>query len=90
MYGRPRLALDDWVASARNVSQIDVSRDMARYGLREVWSFQERHWLPLRTTNPDAGAGFYSSHYGYAPFGWSRLPFEEIQLGRVVRVLPGP
>jgi hypothetical protein len=45
--------------------------------------------MPLRTTNPDACAGFYSHHYGYVPFAWSRLPFEKLQLGRVLRVRGG-
>jgi 4-amino-4-deoxy-L-arabinose transferase-like glycosyltransferase len=89
MYGRSDLAKDDWVASARNVSQLDVSHNMNRYGLREVWSWESHHWLPLRTTNPDACAGFYSNHYGYVPFAWSRLPFEKLQLGRVVQVRGG-
>jgi 4-amino-4-deoxy-L-arabinose transferase-like glycosyltransferase len=86
MYGRSDLAVGDWVATARNVSQMDVDVNMSRYELTRVWTWQERSWLPLRTTNPDAGAGFYSHHYGYVPFAWSRLPVEEIQLGRVVKV----
>lgn len=89
MYGRPRLEMGDWVASARNVAQIDVSSDLDRYGMERTWTFETRHWLPLRTTNPDAGAGFYSSHYGYVPFAWSRLPFDRVQLGRVVRLRGG-
>jgi 4-amino-4-deoxy-L-arabinose transferase-like glycosyltransferase len=85
-YGRAELAEGDWVASARNVAQIDVSRDLQTYRMRRTFTFEQRHWLPLRTTNPDAGAGFYSSHYGYVPFAWSRLPFEQVQLGRVLGV----
>jgi 4-amino-4-deoxy-L-arabinose transferase-like glycosyltransferase len=90
MYGRSVLAKDDWVVSARNVSQLDVSVNMDRYALREIWRWERRAWLPLRTTNADAGAGFYSHHSGYVPFSWSRLPYETIQLGRVVGVPPGP
>ena len=45
-----------------------------------------RSWLPLRTTNPDAGAGFYSHHYGYVPFAWSREPFDHAGLGQVVQI----
>jgi hypothetical protein len=85
-YGRSELREGDWVASARNVSQLDVSRDMNRYGLREVWTWTERSWLPLRTSNADAGAGFYSHHAGYVPFAWSTLPVDRIALGRVVTV----
>jgi 4-amino-4-deoxy-L-arabinose transferase-like glycosyltransferase len=84
MYGRAELAEGDWIASARNVAQIDVSRDLQAYRMRRSFTFEQRHWLPLRTTNPDASAGFYSSHYGYVPFAWSRLPFEQVQLGRVL------
>jgi hypothetical protein len=83
-YGRSDLAVGDWVASARNVSQLDVSRDMARYGLREVWTWTGESPIPLRTTNADASAGFYSHHSGYVPFAWSTLPIDEIALGRVV------
>ena len=61
------------MASARNVSQLDVSRDMNRYGLREAWTWTEQSSLPLRTSNADAGAGFYSHHAGYVPFAWSSL-----------------
>ncbi len=86
MYGRSDLAEGDWVASARNVAQIDVFHSMDRYRLREVWSRERRSWLPLRTTNPDAGAGFYSHHYGYVPFAWSREPFEHVGLGQVIRI----
>ena len=34
--------------------------------------------LPLRTTNPDANAGFYSHHGGYTPFAWSDAPVERV------------
>jgi 4-amino-4-deoxy-L-arabinose transferase-like glycosyltransferase len=88
-YGRSDLAVGDWVASARNVSQLDVTRDLNRYGMREVWSWTKTTWLPLRTTNADAGAGFYSHHAGYVPFAWSTLPVDQIGLGRVVSVRGG-
>lgn len=89
-YGRSELQVGDWVASARNVSQLDVSRDMNRYRLREVWSWTETSWLPLRTTNADASGGFYSHHAGYAPFAWSSLPVDQVALGRVVSVRGAP
>jgi hypothetical protein len=82
-YGRSELAVDDWVASARNVSQLDVTQNLARYGMRRVWHWSEASPIPLRATNPDAGAGFYSHHAGYLPFGWSGGPLEQIGLGRV-------
>ena len=88
-YGRSVLAIDDWVVTARNVSQLDVSTNMRRYRMREIWAWENRHWLPLRTTNADASAGFYSHHSGYVPFAWSREPVERVQLGRVVRAF-GP
>jgi 4-amino-4-deoxy-L-arabinose transferase-like glycosyltransferase len=84
MYGRTDLSRGDWVATARNVSQMDVSANLDRYAMRRVWTWERRTWIPLRTTNPDAGAGFYSHHYGYVPFAWSRAPVEELQLGIVV------
>ncbi len=89
-YGRSELHEGDWVASARNVSQLDVSRDMNRYRLRAVWTWTEASWLPLRTTNADASGGFYSHHAGYVPFAWSRLPMDKVVLGRVVAVRGGP
>lgn len=89
MYGRSDLAKDDWVATARNVSQLDVSQNMRRHTLREVWSWNFESRLPLRTTNADAGAGFYSHHAGYLPFAFSRLPLDRVQLGRVVVGAPG-
>lgn len=86
MYGRSDIEEGDWLASARNVSQIDVSHEMSGYRREPgVWSREYRSWLPLRTTNPDAGAGFYSHHYGYVPFAWSREPFDEVGLGRVAQ-----
>jgi hypothetical protein len=85
-YGRSELHVGDWVASARNVSQLDISRDMNRYVLAAVWTWTERSPLPLRTTNADASAGFYSHHSGYVPFAWSTLPVDEVTLGRVVAV----
>jgi len=85
-YGRSELAEGDWVASARNVSQLDVSRDMNRYRLREVWTWTRASPLPLRTTNADASGGFYSHHSGYVPFAWSTLPVDQVALGRVVAV----
>ncbi len=88
-YGRSELHEGDWVASARNVSQLDVSRDMSRYGLREVWTWTAQSPIPLRTTNADASAGFYSHHAGYVPFAWSTLPVDEVALGRVVSVRGG-
>jgi 4-amino-4-deoxy-L-arabinose transferase-like glycosyltransferase len=83
---RSDLALGDWLATARNVSQLDVSAPMERYRRTVVWVWEQTSWLPLRTTNPDASAGFYSHHYGYVPFGFSREPFERVVLGRVVGV----
>jgi hypothetical protein len=58
---------------------------MDRFALREVFSWRFDGVLPLRTTNADAGAGFYSHHAGYVPFGFSRKPLDRVQLGRVVR-----
>jgi 4-amino-4-deoxy-L-arabinose transferase-like glycosyltransferase len=84
MYGRSDLEAGDWVATARNVSQLDVSQNMNEYRLRPVWNLAQRSWLPLRTTNPDAGSGFYSHHSGYVPWAFSEAPIDQVQLGRVV------
>ena len=86
MYGRSELAVDDWIATARNVSQMDVDVNMKRYGMKTIWTWERRTWIPLRTTNADAGAGFYSHHSGHVPFAWSRMPVEVLQLGRLTRV----
>jgi hypothetical protein len=83
-YGRSELEKGDWVVSARNVSQLDVSADMARYRIEPVWTRSVSAGLPLRTTHADSGAGFYSHRAGYTPFAWSREPRERIGLGRVV------
>jgi len=80
------LAVDDWVATARNVSQLEVARNLARFEVRGVWTWSLEGGLPLRTTNGDAGAGFYSHHSGYLPFAFSRAPVERIALGRVTAV----
>jgi len=90
MYGRSDLAEGDWVATARNISQIDVSQNMQRFALEQTWSWSFAATLPLRSTNADAGAGFYSHHAGYLPFAFSSLPLDRVQLGRVVRVRGAP
>jgi hypothetical protein len=85
-FGQSQLAVGDWVVSSRNVSQLDVTRAMAPYGLKVVWRFEIASRLPLRATNPDAGAGFYSHQSGHLPFAWSWAPVEEIGLARVTSV----
>ena len=82
-FGASTLAAGDWVAVARNVSQLDVAGIMAAYGVERVRVWRFAAWLPLRATNPDAGAGFYTHMAGYVPFAWSWVPLEEIVLARV-------
>jgi 4-amino-4-deoxy-L-arabinose transferase-like glycosyltransferase len=84
--GGPELVAGDWLAAPRNVAQQDVASFRHRFGLKRVARWENTSWLPLRTTNPDAGAGFYSHRYGYAPFSWSTLPIEAVDLMRVVSV----
>jgi hypothetical protein len=86
-YGRSDLEVGDWVASSRNVSQLDVTRNMNEFDIRPVWVWKFESWLPLRTTNADASGGFYSHHSGYVPFAWTDLPIDSVGLGRVVSVL---
>ena len=90
MYGRSDLAVGDWVATARNISQLDVSHNMQRFALERTWSWNFEAALPLRSTNFDAGAGFYSHHAGYLPFAFSTQPLDRVQLGRVTRVRGDP
>ncbi len=85
-FGPAALAQGDWVVSARNVSQLEVARNLARYEIRPVWSWSAESALPLRTENADAGAGFYSHHTGYLPFAFSRVPLDVVALGRVTAV----
>jgi hypothetical protein len=85
-YGASDLEKGDWISSARNVSQLDVSRHLKNYKIRPVWSWPHDFWIPLRTANPDAGASFYSHHGGYVPFGWKDVPLDTVGLGRVTRV----
>jgi 4-amino-4-deoxy-L-arabinose transferase-like glycosyltransferase len=80
----PALAVGDWIATSRNVAQPDISLHRRLYSVREERTWEKHTWNPLRTTNPDATAGFYSHRYGYVPFAWSREPIERIQLLRVV------
>jgi 4-amino-4-deoxy-L-arabinose transferase-like glycosyltransferase len=86
-YGRSDLEVDDWVATARNISQLDVRQNMNEFKIRPVWLWKFESKFPLRTTNADAGGGFYSHHSGYTPFAWSDEPLDTVGLGRVVRVL---
>jgi 4-amino-4-deoxy-L-arabinose transferase-like glycosyltransferase len=89
-YGRSDLEVGDWVASSRNVSQLDVTRNMNEFDIRPVWIWKFESRLPLRTTNADASGGFYSHHSGYVPFAWTDLPIDRVGLGRVVSVLTRP
>ena len=82
-YGVSEIERGDWIASARNVSQLDVSRTLDRFTMRIAWRFPVASSLPLRATQPDAGAGFYSHQSGYGPLAWSWAPVEEIGLAQV-------
>jgi hypothetical protein len=82
-YGASEIARGDWIASARNVSQLDVSRHLDRFTMRVAWRFPVESSYPLRATQPDAGAGFYSHQSGYGPLAWSWVPVEEIGLAQV-------
>jgi 4-amino-4-deoxy-L-arabinose transferase-like glycosyltransferase len=82
-YGRSRLEVGDWLVSSRNVSQLDVGRALAPYGMKVIWRWEVPATLPLRATNPDAGAGFYSHQSGHVPFAWSRVALEEVGLAQV-------
>ncbi|MBW2268250.1 MAG: glycosyltransferase family 39 protein [Deltaproteobacteria bacterium] len=84
--GESRLAEGDWLAAPRNVAQQEIGVHQQLYEVVETGSFERAGDWPLRTTNPDAGAGFYSHRLGYTPFAWSRRAFETVQLGRVVAV----
>jgi 4-amino-4-deoxy-L-arabinose transferase-like glycosyltransferase len=86
-YGRSDLEVGDWVATARNVSQLDVRSNMSEFKIQPIWSWEFATTFPLRTTNADASGGFYSHHSGYAPFAWSDEPLDTVALGRVVKVL---
>ena len=89
-YGRSDLVVGDWVASARNISQLDVSQNMSEYQIARTWSWEYDGWLPLRTNNADAGAGFYSHHGGHVPFAWSDRPIDDVGLGRVTGIRKRP
>jgi len=80
------LAPGDWLAAPRNVAQLEVGEHRRRAEVVEVRSWERGTWLPLRTTNMDATAGFYSHRFGYTPFAWSRQPVERVQLGRITRL----
>jgi hypothetical protein len=78
-----KLAADDWLATVRNLTQLDVSTTLRKYRIKRVWSWEQTSSLPLRTNNPDAGAGLYSHHVGYVPFAWHRGPLDQLGLGRI-------
>ena len=86
-YGRSDLEVGDWVATARNVSQLDIRQNIREFKIQPTWVWEFDSRFPLRTTNADAGGGFYSHHSGYTPFAWSDKPLDSVGLGRVVRVL---
>jgi 4-amino-4-deoxy-L-arabinose transferase-like glycosyltransferase len=86
--GPAELEVGDWIVSARNVSQLEVARNLARYEIRGVFGFPVESRWPLRTENGDAGAGFYSHHTGYLPFAISRVPLDDVRLGRVISRQP--
>ncbi len=71
-YRRSQLQKGDWVVSARNVSQLDVGANTARYRIEPVWTRSVLARPPLRTAHADSGAGFYSHRAGYTPFAGSR------------------
>ncbi len=89
-YDYEPLRAGDWIAAARNLTHLDVRRSLSGLEVRPVWTWSPRHPLPLRTNNPDAGAGFYSHHVGYVPWAWDTGALEEIGLGRVTRAQPRP
>lgn len=80
---RSELERDDWVVTARNLTQLDVSQTLMRHRMRRVWTWEQTSPLPLRTNNPDAGAGLYSHHVGYVPFAWHDGAIETLSLARV-------
>ncbi len=82
-WARERIQTGDWIVSAVNLTQMDVGSALAGLRVREVRRWQPGLALPLRTNNPDAGAGFYSHHVGYVPWAWSRARLEDVALGRV-------
>jgi hypothetical protein len=63
---------------------------MQRFVLERTWSWDFESALPLRSTNFDAGAGFYSQHAGYLPFAFSTQALDRVQLGRVTGVRGDP
>ncbi len=85
-YPHPEPAAGDWIATARNLSQLDVSHWTSRVAGEEVLRLEPQSALPLRTTHPDSGAGLYSHHVGYLPFAFDTGPLERISLGRITRV----
>lgn len=84
-YGASEIAFGDWVVSARNVSQLDVRRNLDRFVLDVVWHYRAPASWHLRATHLDSSAGFYSHHAGYGPMSWSGAPLDEIGLARVTR-----
>lgn len=90
LHGRSELEAGDWIVSARNVSQLDVSQTLSHVQVRGVWHWSVPGWLPLRATHADSGGGFYSHHVGYSAFSWHDGPLDEIGLGRVIAVDAAP
>jgi len=71
-YGRSEFEKGDRVVSARNLPQLDVGANVARYRIEPVWTRSVSARLPLRTTRVDSGAGFHGRRAGCTPLAWSR------------------
>lgn len=84
--GPLELAPGDWLAVPRNVAQFETGEHQRRAEIVAQGRWERGSRLPLRTTNLDATAGFYSHRLGYTPYAWSFEPVEQVQLGRVTQV----
>ena len=68
-----------------------VRHDMFRYGLAEelavllirLHRYELTDWFPIRTFNPQAGAGFHDSRFGLVPYTWSSVPFDYVEVSQL-------
>jgi hypothetical protein len=84
--GRTPLRAGDWVASARNVSQLDFGARLAPAAFRAIAHWERPGRGPLRVSHADSGASFWSHRIGYLPYAFGRAPLERFQLAQVLRI----
>jgi hypothetical protein len=72
----------DLVIQHSNLFRYSLAPELATM-LVEVKEFELQDWFPVRTFNPNAGAGFHDSRVGLIPFTFSVRPLDRIRMAQV-------